>query len=127
MHLQLYPTPLPHTLPPHLTPHTLPPIIDDHSRVKLREDYTEDGRDYINASFIVDTDPQHPKYIATQAPLEKTIADFWQVPGLLPHLKILHILIDTIVMMALNWIGWPLNIVAPRRSQDVGREIALND
>ncbi|XP_064390431.1 receptor-type tyrosine-protein phosphatase N2-like [Halichondria panicea] len=51
----------------------------DHSRVKLREDYTEDGRDYINASFIVDTDPQHPKYIATQAPLEKTIADFWQM------------------------------------------------
>ena len=83
-----------------VTPPT--PDTDDHSRVKLREDYTEDGRDYINASFIVDTDPQHPKYIATQAPLEKTIADFWQVRVPLPHLKIhksaLMIFIHTILV-----------------------------
>ena len=47
--------------------------------MKLKEDCSVDGSDYINASYIIDTDPQHPKYIATQAPLKQTIADFWQV------------------------------------------------
>ncbi len=66
MHPQSYPTPYPPHPTPTPYPHTLPPnLIDDHSRVKLREDYTEDGRDYINASFIVDTDPQHPAVYCT--------------------------------------------------------------
>ena len=30
-------------------------------------------------SVQVDVDPAHPKYIATQGPLQDTVADFWQV------------------------------------------------
>lgn len=49
----------------------------DHSRVKLSPEGS--ASDYINASFIVDTDPVHPKYIAAQGPLKETIVDFWQM------------------------------------------------
>lgn len=27
----------------------------------------------------VDSDPGHPRYIATQGPLQETVGDFWQV------------------------------------------------
>lgn len=50
----------------------------DHTRVKLKRENNESGSDYINASFIVDVDPAHPKYIVTQGPLQNTITDFWQ-------------------------------------------------
>lgn len=50
----------------------------DHNRVALAR-VDSDGSDYINASFIVDTDPAHPKYIATQGPQERTLIHFWQM------------------------------------------------
>ena len=37
------------------------------------------GLQYINASKIHDSDLRHVAYIATQAPLQDTIAEFWQM------------------------------------------------
>lgn len=35
---------------------------------------------YILIIYIqIDADPMHPKYIATQGPLQNTVPDFWQV------------------------------------------------
>eukprot|EP00795_Rhopilema_esculentum_P014802 gene14802-5907_t len=51
----------------------------DHTRVKLRETSNVFHSDYINANFITDTDPRNPSYIATQGPLDNTVADFWQM------------------------------------------------
>lgn len=51
----------------------------DHARVKLSLENNQTGSDYINASFIIDTNPTHPSYITTQGPLHSTIADFWQM------------------------------------------------
>lgn len=48
-------------------------IPDDHNRVCLRG--TRD--DYINASFIKDVVPTSPCFIATQAPLQPSLNDFW--------------------------------------------------
>ncbi|XP_030829593.1 tyrosine-protein phosphatase non-receptor type 23 [Strongylocentrotus purpuratus] len=45
----------------------------DHNRVCLRG--TRD--DYINASFIKDVVPTSPCFIATQAPLQPSLNDFW--------------------------------------------------
>lgn len=47
----------------------------DNNRVKLQNEKS----DYINASKIVDDDPSHPLYIATQGPLATTCADFWRM------------------------------------------------
>lgn len=47
----------------------------DHSRVELPS--TKD--DYINASFVKDLTPNTPSFIATQAPLPSTYADFWMM------------------------------------------------
>ncbi|XP_049813399.1 tyrosine-protein phosphatase non-receptor type 23 isoform X1 [Schistocerca nitens] len=47
----------------------------DHSRVELPS--TKD--DYINASFVKDLTPNTPSFIATQAPLPSTHADFWMM------------------------------------------------
>lgn len=51
----------------------------DHTRVVLAGSNSNDGSDYINASFICDHDPRNPTYIATQGPMQETIADFWQM------------------------------------------------
>eukprot|EP00794_Sanderia_malayensis_P003012 gene3012-3470_t len=51
----------------------------DHTRVKLRETANVFHSDYINASYITDVDPRNPAYIATQGPLDNTVADFWQM------------------------------------------------
>ncbi|XP_041478911.1 receptor-type tyrosine-protein phosphatase N2-like [Lytechinus variegatus] len=51
----------------------------DHTRVKLTEAISANKSDYINASAIMDIDPRAPAYIATQAPLANTLADFWQM------------------------------------------------
>ncbi|XP_059482506.1 receptor-type tyrosine-protein phosphatase-like N isoform X2 [Neocloeon triangulifer] len=51
----------------------------DHARVVLNELANANGSDYINASSITDHDPRNPAYIATQGPLETTVADFWQM------------------------------------------------
>jgi len=51
----------------------------DHSRIKLHEISNTFHSDYINASFISDVNPRQPEYIATQAPLDNTVADFWQM------------------------------------------------
>lgn len=49
----------------------------DQNRVKLVAENNVLKSDYINASFIVDVDPHHPRYIATQGPLSNTIDHFW--------------------------------------------------
>jgi len=51
----------------------------DRTRVKLREVLNVYHSDYINANFITDVDPHNPDYIATQGPLDNTVADFWQM------------------------------------------------
>nr|CAG4638266.1 EOG090X01LO [Cyclestheria hislopi] len=51
----------------------------DHSRVVLNALANVNGSDYINASAIADHDPRHPAYIAAQAPVSDTAADFWQM------------------------------------------------
>ncbi|XP_041931423.1 protein tyrosine phosphatase receptor type Na isoform X2 [Alosa sapidissima] len=51
----------------------------DHARVKLKAENNPSKEDYINASIIIDHDPRMPAYIATQGPMEHTIADFWQM------------------------------------------------
>ena len=38
---------------------------------------TENG--YVNATKIHDSDPRHCSYIITQAPMESTIVDYWQM------------------------------------------------
>ncbi|XP_041352323.1 receptor-type tyrosine-protein phosphatase S-like [Gigantopelta aegis] len=47
-----------------------------HSRVTL-EPLSTEGSDYINADFI--TGHKEREYIATQAPLKETFADFWRM------------------------------------------------
>ncbi|KAL4888532.1 protein-tyrosine phosphatase-like protein [Aspergillus ambiguus] len=49
----------------------------DHSRVKL-QDVSPDGCDYVNASFLK-AEYSDNRYIATQAPVPDTFADFWRV------------------------------------------------
>lgn len=51
----------------------------DQNRVKLNPDNNVSKSDYINASYIVDVDPRHPRYIATQGPLSNTVDNFWQM------------------------------------------------
>lgn len=54
----------------------------DEFRVVLRGDHHSrlDGTDYINASHIMDPSPMVlPRFIATQGPLENTVADFWDM------------------------------------------------
>jgi len=51
----------------------------DHSRVVLGSLANVTGSDYINASSIADHDPRHPSYIAAQAPVKDSAADFWQL------------------------------------------------
>ncbi|KAK4336896.1 hypothetical protein RND71_043461 [Anisodus tanguticus] len=60
-------------------PDDLKTLPFDNSRVLLNDLESKDQTDYINASLILDADPQKPIYIATQGPLEQTICDFWQM------------------------------------------------
>ncbi|KAG8931720.1 hypothetical protein FRC01_000922 [Tulasnella sp. 417] len=48
----------------------------DHARVRLRSEATNDGSDYINASYIQPRGTRR-QYIATQGPLPSTYIDFW--------------------------------------------------
>ncbi|XP_044169231.1 receptor-type tyrosine-protein phosphatase F-like isoform X1 [Acropora millepora] len=50
----------------------------DHNRVRLSVMPGELGSDYINASFI-DSYNECQIYIATQAPMENTVGDFWRM------------------------------------------------
>lgn len=52
----------------------------DRNRVKLSG---RAGSDYINASFIYDDKPRQATHIISQAPLETTLAQFWQVSNLM--------------------------------------------
>ncbi|GFS11590.1 receptor-type tyrosine-protein phosphatase kappa [Elysia marginata] len=47
------------------------------TRVKLLQDGPEPRSSYINANYVTGPDSQCQYYIATQAPTEDTIADFW--------------------------------------------------
>ncbi|KAG8999590.1 hypothetical protein FRB90_012039 [Tulasnella sp. 427] len=48
----------------------------DHARVRLQSEATDDGSDYINASYIQPRGTRR-QYIATQGPLPSTYSDFW--------------------------------------------------
>ncbi|KIO25744.1 hypothetical protein M407DRAFT_24903 [Tulasnella calospora MUT 4182] len=48
----------------------------DHARVRLRSEATDDGSDYVNASYIQPRGTRR-QYIATQGPLPSTYTDFW--------------------------------------------------
>ena len=50
----------------------------DNNRVQLAKLLNTDGSDYINASYI-DTYTEKKSFIATQAPLVGTVADFWRM------------------------------------------------
>ena len=50
----------------------------DHNRVVLQQIRNQEGSDYINASHI-DGFYEKNAYIATQAPFEETVADFWRM------------------------------------------------
>lgn len=49
------------------------------TRVKLKTIPGEENSDYINANFISGPNEEKKAYIATQAPLECTVADFWRM------------------------------------------------
>lgn len=55
---------------------------DDHTLIRLQygadADIAQCG-EYINASMIYDSDPRTAVYIATQAPMLTTAAEFWQM------------------------------------------------
>nr|CAG4651608.1 EOG090X01LO [Triops cancriformis] len=68
------------TLPENEKKNRYPDVLPyDHSRILLNSLINQTGSDYINASTITDHDPRNPAYIAAQAPLEATVADFWQM------------------------------------------------
>jgi protein tyrosine phosphatase len=48
----------------------------DFSRVKIESPPSDDGCDYINASFVQPKGTSR-RYIATQGPLDTTYRDFW--------------------------------------------------
>ncbi|KAG8894983.1 hypothetical protein FRC00_008200 [Tulasnella sp. 408] len=50
----------------------------DHARVRLHSEATDDGSDYINASYIQPRGTRR-QYIATQGPLPSTYIDFWSL------------------------------------------------
>ncbi|OWF52300.1 receptor-type tyrosine-protein phosphatase F-like [Mizuhopecten yessoensis] len=50
-----------------------------HSRVKLKKIPEEDNSDYINANYVSGYKHAYKTYIATQAPLHKTVRDFWRM------------------------------------------------
>ncbi|BFY97183.1 hypothetical protein BsWGS_00222 [Bradybaena similaris] len=48
-----------------------------HTRVKLAQDGPGPSSTYINANYVTGPNNQCQYYIATQAPTEKTVTDFW--------------------------------------------------
>lgn len=50
----------------------------DHSRVMLTPEGNDPFSDYINASFVRDQDDRNA-YIASQGPMQTTVADFWRM------------------------------------------------
>ena len=54
----------------------------DHNRVQLQREGDNAARsDYINASYIWAHDHEEdvPAWIVAQGPLDRTVADFWQM------------------------------------------------
>lgn len=54
-------------------------FLDERSRVKLGVERNPEHCDYINASFLHAAEDPSMFYIATQAPIPRTISDFWQM------------------------------------------------
>lgn len=50
----------------------------DETRVRLSQKPAIEGSDYINANYI-DSYAHKDYFIATQAPLESTVGDFWRM------------------------------------------------
>eukprot|EP01105_Mastigella_eilhardi_P007245 TRINITY_DN1874_c0_g1_i1.p1 TRINITY_DN1874_c0_g1~~TRINITY_DN1874_c0_g1_i1.p1 ORF type:complete len:316 (+),score=45.94 TRINITY_DN1874_c0_g1_i1:467-1414(+) len=51
----------------------------DDTRVKLQEDPSEPGSDYINANYVTGENATARSYIACQGPLPNTFPDFWRM------------------------------------------------
>eukprot|EP00117_Sycon_ciliatum_P025605 scpid34510/ scgid21219/ Receptor-type tyrosine-protein phosphatase-like N; Islet cell antigen 512; Islet cell autoantigen 3; PTP IA-2 len=51
----------------------------NNHRVRLDCSNNASRSDYINATAIFDRNPRYPTHIATQGPLDSTVADFWQM------------------------------------------------
>ncbi|XP_070542842.1 uncharacterized protein [Ptychodera flava] len=56
--------------------HVLPPL---KSRVQLTYRMEDETSEYINANFVKGYNDQRKEYIATQAPMENTVVDFWRM------------------------------------------------
>ncbi|XP_062605502.1 receptor-type tyrosine-protein phosphatase T-like [Saccostrea cucullata] len=50
----------------------------EHSRIILKETWTDNDNDYINANFISDCKGEN-RYIAAQGPRDNTLRDFWRM------------------------------------------------
>ncbi|XP_046329648.2 uncharacterized protein LOC124113387 [Haliotis rufescens] len=49
------------------------------TRVKLKRRRSQAASDYINANFVTGYNDDKRAYVATQAPLDSTVADFWRM------------------------------------------------
>lgn len=54
-------------------------MLDQTHRVKLNAARNHEHIDYINASYLHLPEDQQITYIATQAPISRTVIDFWQM------------------------------------------------
>ncbi|XP_046559064.1 tyrosine-protein phosphatase non-receptor type 7-like [Haliotis rubra] len=49
------------------------------TRVKLKRRLSQVASDYVNANFVTGYNDDKRAYVATQAPLDSTVADFWRM------------------------------------------------